>query len=99
MFVRLKTLPVLLLALALAPSAIFAQGFGTIVGTVTDASGAVINSAKIKVTGEATDASRETNANEQGYFVVPSLRPGDYTVTFEAPGFTTVIKRHIALQA
>jgi len=98
MSVRLKTLSVLFLA-SLAPIAIYAQGFGTIVGTVTDASGAIVTSAKIKVTDEATAASRETNTNDQGYFVVPSLRPGEYTVTFEAPGFTTIIKRHIALQA
>jgi len=47
-----------------------AQGFGTVVGTVSDSSGSVIPGAKITVTEEGTQASRSVVANEQGYFVV-----------------------------
>ncbi|MEO7145644.1 MAG: carboxypeptidase-like regulatory domain-containing protein, partial [Bryobacteraceae bacterium] len=50
----------------------FAQGFGTIVGTVTDGTGSVVPAAKVKVTDEATTAARETVTNGQGYFVVPA---------------------------
>jgi len=56
----------------------YGQGFGTIVGTVTDPAGAVIPGAKIKITDDATAISGETSANDQGYYVVPSLRPSTY---------------------
>src|SRR6202048_3060190 len=78
---------------------VFAQGFGTIVGTVTDTSGAVIPSAKVKVTDEATSTSRDTNTNDQGYYVVPSLRPSTYTLTIEAGGFSPSVRKGILLQA
>ncbi len=88
------------LALALSFSALgFGQGFGTIVGTVTDSTGAVIPAAKVKVTDEATSNSRETNANDQGYYVVPGLRPSTYTVTIEAAGFAASVRKGIILQA
>src|SRR3984893_596510 len=88
-----------LLATCVLPSLIFAQGFGTIVGTVTDASGAVIPSAKVRVTDEATSTSRETVTNEQGYYVVPSLRPSTYTLSIEASGFSPSVRKGIVLQA
>jgi hypothetical protein len=56
-------------------SGLFAQGLGTIVGTITDPSGGVIPSAKIRITDEGTSQTRETTANPQGYYVFPSLRP------------------------
>jgi Carboxypeptidase regulatory-like domain len=77
----------------------YSQGFGSIVGTVTDPSGAVVPAARIKVTDEATAAVRETITNAQGYFVVPSLRPATYSVAFESPGFSSTIETHVVLQA
>ena len=59
----------------------YGQGSGTIVGTITDPTGAVIPSAKITAADEATSISRETVTNGQGYYVIPSLRPSTYTVT------------------
>ncbi len=91
---------ILRLVLALsACGAVYGQGFGTIVGTVTDPSGAIIPGAKINVSDEATSASRETKTNDQGYYVVPSLRPSNYTVTVEAAGFAPSIRKGILLQA
>jgi hypothetical protein len=58
-----------------------AQGYGTIVGTISDPSGAVVASARVQVTDEATSVSRETLSNDQGYFVLPSLRPSTYSLT------------------
>src|SRR6516164_1506819 len=88
-----------LLAFCLYQSQVFSQGFGTIVGTVTDPTGAVVAGAKVKVTDEATAAVRETNTNEQGYFVVPSLRPATYAVAMEAPGFASMVHTHVVVQA
>ena len=95
---RLCTLVRITLAFTFSALA-FGQGFGTIVGTVTDTTGAVIPSAKVKVTDESTSISRETNANEQGYFVVPGLRPSTYSVTIEAAGFGASVRKGIILQA
>ncbi len=88
-----------LLALLVSQGLVFSQGFGTIVGTVTDPTGAVVAGARVKVTDEATSATRDTVANEQGYFVVPSLRPATYSVSFEAPGFAAATLTHVILQA
>lgn len=95
-FIRIRTL---FLALFLSPALVFAQGFGTIVGTVTDPSGAAVAAAKVKVTDEATLAVRETVANNQGYYVVPSLRPATYSVIIEATGFASSVRKNIVLQA
>src|SRR5882762_3248120 len=60
---------------------------GTITGTVTDQSGAVVPSAKITLTDEATKDTRETTGSESGEFVVTALRPSTYTITVEKAGF------------
>ncbi len=77
----------------------YGQGFGTIVGTVTDATGAVVPSAKVRITDERTSASRETATNEQGYYVVPSLRPSSYTIVVEGAGFSPATRKGVELQA
>src|SRR5215831_7942325 len=60
------------------------QGVGTIVGTVTDPSGAVVSSATVLVKQSNTGQERSTATNGQGYFVVPSLPPSQYEVTVNA---------------
>ena len=78
---------------------VYGQGFGTIVGTITDPTGAAIPAAKIRVTDEATSTTREITTNDQGYYVVPALRPSRYTVVVEAPGFASATRKGIELQA
>jgi len=73
--------------LALISSAAVAQGLGSVVGTVTDPSGAVVPNANITVVNEGTQFTRTVKANEQGYYVVTSLNPAVYTVSIAAPGF------------
>src|SRR5260370_11906757 len=58
---------------------------GTIVGTVTDQSGAVVPSAKITLTDEATKDTRETTTKESGQFVFPQLIPSTYPQPPETP--------------
>ena len=96
---RVSGIGMLVAGLFLSQATGFSQGFGSIVGTVTDPSGAAVASAKIKVTDETTAGVRETTANSQGYFVVPSLRPSTYSVAIEAPGFASSIQTHVVLQA
>ena len=77
----------------------FAQGFGTIVGTVSDGTGAVVPSVKVQAIDEATSALRETTTNDQGYFVIPALRPSTYTLKIDAPGFAPSVRKQILLEA
>ena len=64
-----------------------AQGLGTIVGTVSDPSGASIPSAQITVTQTGTGVSRQVTANSEGYYVIPSLVPSSYSLEVKASGF------------
>lgn len=81
-------------------AAVFAQaGSGTIVGTISDPSGAVIPSASIKVTNQNTGQVRVVTANQQGYFVVPSLAPSVYTVAVNSNGFAAIKRTDITLLA
>ncbi|MBL8205585.1 MAG: TonB-dependent receptor [Blastocatellia bacterium] len=62
---------------------------GQITGTVKDASGAVLANAKVTVTNEATNFSRETVTNEAGTYVFPLLPVGVYSVAVTQQGFST----------
>ena len=68
----------------------FAQGtdLGTLRGTVTDASGAVIAGAKVTVTDALTNAKRVTSTNSEGSYQVFGLKPGAYEISIEAPGMS-----------
>lgn len=77
----------------------FGQGFGTIVGTVTDPSGAVVSGATVQLTDPATGLTRQEKTNDQGYYVLPSLKPAAYNLAFSSSGFSSVIQKGITLLA
>ena len=60
---------------------------GTITGTVTDPTGAVVSNARIVVHNEGTNAKREAKSNNDGDYTVALLPPGRYRVAVESPGF------------
>jgi len=62
---------------------------GTISGTVSDSTGAVVPQAAITVLSEATRLETHTTSNDSGGFVVPGLAPGPYDVTVTKQGFQT----------
>jgi Carboxypeptidase regulatory-like domain len=64
-----------------------AQTTATIVGTVTDSSGAVVPGVSITVKSEGTGLTRKTLASQSGNFAVPLLPVGVYSITAEVPGF------------
>src|SRR5258708_25134471 len=69
---------------------LFAQGErATIVGTVTDSSGAVVPQVRITVRNEATNIVNKTESNSLGLYVVPALGPGSYELTAQKQGFRT----------
>ena len=78
---------VLLTAAALAQTTV-AQG--SIQGTVTDPSGAVVSGAKVTITNKATGQVSSTKTSSAGTYNSGGLIVGDYTVRIEATGFKTV---------
>jgi hypothetical protein len=77
------------LAIISAP-AILAQTFrGSIQGTITDSSGAVVPGAQVKVFSPSTGLTRTLTANDQGEYVAAELPLGTYSVTVEKKGFRT----------
>jgi hypothetical protein len=61
---------------------------GRIVGTVTDANGAVVPGASVSIKNERTGEERTATTNESGYYVVSALRPSVYSVTATAQNLT-----------
>jgi hypothetical protein len=82
-------------ALCLAQS----TGTGTINGTVTDNTGAVIPGAKVTATLISTGVSRVTTTNDTGLYVIPALRAGTYEITVEAKGFAVLHQQNIVLDS
>jgi hypothetical protein len=77
-----------LLLVLLSPLPLTASGpTGTITGTITDPSGAVIRKARVVVRNEGTNAIREVESNDDGDYTVALLPPGRYSVAVEHAGF------------
>jgi outer membrane receptor protein involved in Fe transport len=71
---------------------------GTFSGQVTDATGAPVANAQVKVTQEETGVSVTKLTATGGNYTVPLLKAGTYTLEVSAPGFKSVIKKSITLQ-
>lgn len=71
---------------------------GSIVGHVTDPSGAAIPAAQVVVTNQETSEARTVRTTEAGDYTAPLLNPGIYAVTVTVPGFDTFTKSNIVLQ-
>ena len=81
-----------LVAALLATASLSAQTFrGTILGTVTDPSGAVLPGAKVTAKNTGTGLERTTETSADGSYSVPELPIGTYTVTVTQAGFQTFI--------
>ena len=74
------------------------ESSANIQGRVEDARGAVVPDVKITVINDGQGIQRETVTNREGYFVVPLLPAGTYTLTAEMPGFATIRVVDIVLQ-
>src|SRR5260370_29504776 len=82
--------------LLLASSTIRGQAVNaTLLGTVTDTTGAVVAVAKVKITETLTGASRTSVTNESGNYEFPSIPPGLYEVLVENPGFKKQARRDV----
>src|SRR5215470_11549956 len=84
----------------LAAACLFGQlDRGSLVGTITDPSNAVIPGVKVLVTQTATGATYETVTNVNGQYGVPNLPVGPYRIVFEAPSFKRLERSGINLNA
>ena len=70
---------------------------GTILGTVSDPSSAVVNDAAVSIKNVATGVVRQAATNSLGLYSTPNLKPGEYEVTVSAPGFSPSIAKGIQL--
>ncbi len=79
--------PPLILAIGLGGSMLAQQPLGNISGVVTDPTGAVVAGATVTATSRATGATRTATANDQGFFLIPTLQAGEYKLTVANKGF------------
>ena len=81
------------------PVALGQAVYGSILGTVTDASGAAVPNAKVTVTSQTKDISTVATTNESGNYGVTHLSPDAYTVRVEGTGFKTLEFKDIQVSA
>jgi Carboxypeptidase regulatory-like domain len=92
-FVELSLLVALCTGLALAQS-----NQGTLAGTVTDSSGAVVAGASVTATGAETGAVYKTTSSDTGAYSIPNMQLGAYNVSVTATGFKTVQSTGVVIQ-
>jgi hypothetical protein len=78
-----------------APSASAQVLYGSIVGTLTDETGAVVPKAAVTVTNTSTGLTRQTTANDAGYYSIPNLLEGVYDLSVTATGFSPYTQKGI----
>jgi hypothetical protein len=89
-------LPALIFLMGAAVT-LFAQE-ATVVGTVTDPTGATVPGAMIRISNNDTGVNQQFPTNAAGEYVAPSLHIGRYTVRAEAAGFKSVEHKDVVLQ-
>jgi hypothetical protein len=75
-----------------------AQTAATIVGDITDSSGAVAPNVTVTVINEGTKIERRVQTNEAGQYRVTPLNPGTYTIQVETPGFKREVRSGVVLE-
>ena len=71
---------------------------GTILGRVSDPTGAVIAGAEVRATNVATGVPVAARSNEAGNYVLPYLMPGSYTVQCEMAGFKKFVREDVQIR-
>ena len=73
-------------------------GTASIIGVITDSSGAAVPRAKITVQNQQTAFLYEGVSSDSGEYYIPNLSSGTYQLTVEAQGFKTAVQRDIVLR-
>jgi hypothetical protein len=93
-----KLTAVLCLFLAAAGSSLYAQGQGTLLGTVTDATGSAVAGATVTAVSQDTGVSRVAQTDAGGEYRIPFLLVGHYTIQVTHAGFQEAAQKDITLQ-
>src|SRR5438552_4548498 len=88
---------VLLVALCSAHSLYAQIDTGSIQGTITDQTGAVVPGAKVTLTNEGTNLAITTTTGPDGTYIFTPVKIGNYNLTAEAQGFQKVTQSHLSL--
>jgi hypothetical protein len=86
-----------LLSFALAFVAFPQANTGTVVGTVTDSSGAAVPNCRIVAQNQGTRVTKETTTDASGNYRISYLLPGVYEVSAEAPNFKRAVRSGLTL--
>src|ERR1700749_3875609 len=86
-----------ILLLNLSHVALAQNDVGSIVGFVTDPSGAAVPGAKVVATNEGTGEKRSVTSDAGGHYALPNLVPAPYTLSVEAKGFRNFESSHNTL--
>ena len=90
---------ILAVGVLLAATALAQFDSGQISGFVRDETGAMVPGATITATNEGNGEQRKTNTNADGYYVLPQLFVGKYTISIEAAGFKRFVTTGIVLDS
>ena len=94
---KLVTFFAVVVALTMATPSFAQKITGTIRGTVTDATGAVVPGAKVTVINDATGLTRSASTTSAGIYAFAELPVGTYTVRVENTGFKAEIRSNVVL--
>ena len=89
-----------LTCLAVLSAVALAQtGQGTIVGTATDATGAVVPGVTVRASNPATGFTYTSATNEEGIYRIPYVNPATYEITFEGQGFKKLVRSNTLVRS
>ncbi len=99
-FIRKQFLAYILITIGLQTASAQTQAInGSIRGRITDPAGAAVPNAPVNVVNGATGYTRDVQTNDEGYFVIPNLPLGIYTLTVKKEGFESQRRPGIVLDA
>ncbi len=87
----------LIAVLGFVPSAAFAQATGTLAGVVTDQTGGVMPGVTVDVVNANTGQVRSATTNNEGYFAILLLNPGQYDVKATLQGFKVQLRKGVTV--
>ena len=94
----LSSVRIAVLALFASLIALAQTSTSLIQGTITDSSGAPVPNARVTATLANTETDYSTVTNESGNYVLPDVRPGEYTITADAPAFKRTRRSGVVIE-
>ena len=93
----MRTFFTVALLLSFSAASAIAQTTAEIVGRITDVSSAVVPNAPVTITNTDKKVTHAATSNDQGYFTVANLDPGNYEIAVQVTGFKPVTRKGIRL--